>query len=100
MASSVPVTSTKAATLAHGFLSLAPETSIPAVVSMSSSPSLIPTDSSDSLSISVKNKRSPSTDSVSSSASSNSAARRFLRLGHVQSGDGIVVRSDFVDVDE
>ncbi|KAG8623907.1 hypothetical protein KVT40_008883 [Elsinoe batatas] len=85
--------------LPSGFLSLAPETSLPVAASTSSaasSPSLAPVDSSGSLATSVKSTRSPSTDSTSSTSS---AARRFLRLGHTQPEDA-VVKGDFVEVEE
>ncbi|KAF4550574.1 Hypothetical protein D9617_16g013620 [Elsinoe fawcettii] len=86
---------------AHGFLALAPETSVPAASpsSTSSSPSLAPVDSSESLTTSVKNKRSPSTDSTSSTASVSGAVRRFLRLGHSQPEDA-VVKGDFVEAED
>ncbi|PSK51954.1 hypothetical protein B9Z65_3221 [Elsinoe australis] len=100
MASSSPVTMpSKTPASTHGFLSLSPETSIAAAVSTQSSPSLTPVDSTDSLAVTVKNKRSPSTDSASSTSSSSGAARRFLRLGHLQP-DETVVKGDFVDVEE
>ncbi|GAM91602.1 hypothetical protein ANO11243_096540 [Dothideomycetidae sp. 11243] len=80
--------------LPGGFLSLLPETSPACVSPATTSPaasvdSLVP---SSSTTEQTSKKRSPSADSRASSGS----AHRFLRLGHVQSGE----ERDFADVIE